>query len=146
MERHGLSGLPAPVAVAELGKFGYMWVLGYIFGFLTTFTSYIAGAFTLGRINEELGGWRIGKAANFWMLTALPPLALALSRLAAFEEILSTAGDIGASLFSGIIPALMGIAIRQRKGKTIAPGGIPLAVAVLLFYAVGFAYGLGKMF
>jgi amino acid permease len=80
------------------------------------------------------------------MLTALPPLALALSRLAAFEEILSTAGDIGASLFSGIIPALMGIAIRQRKGKTIAPGGIPLAVAVLLFYAVGFAYGLGKMF
>lgn len=146
MERHGLSGLPAPVAVAELGKFGYMWVLGYIFGFLTTFTSYIAGAFTLGRINEELGGWRIGKAANFWILTALPPLALALSRLAAFEEILSTAGDIGASLFSGIIPALMGIAIRQRKGKTIVPGGIPLAVAVLLFYAVGFAYGLGKIF
>ena len=145
MERHGLTGLPAPVAVAELGKFGYMWVLGYIFGFLTTLTSYIAGAFTLGRISEELGGWRIGKAANFWILTALPPLALALSRLAAFEEVLSTAGDIGASLFSGIIPALMGIAIRQRKGKTIVPGGIPLAVAVLLFYAVGFAYGLGKI-
>jgi hypothetical protein len=40
----------------------------------------------------------------------------------------------------------MGIAIRQRKGKTIVPGGIHLAVAVLLFYAVGFAYGLGKIF
>jgi hypothetical protein len=39
----------------------------------------------------------------------------------------------------------MGIAIRQRKGRTIVPGGILLAVAVLLFYAVGFAYGLGKI-
>ena len=84
-----------------MGKFGYMWVLGYIFGFLTTFTSYIAGAFTLGRINEELGGWRIGKAANFWILTALPPLALAPSRLAAFKEILSTASDIGAPSSAG---------------------------------------------
>ena len=145
MERHGLSGLPAPVAVAELGKFGYMWALGYIFGFLTTFTSYIAGAFTLSRVNEELGGWRLGRAANFWILTALPPLVLALSRLAAFEEILSAAGDLGASLFSGIIPALMGIAIRQRKGKTITPGGIPLALATLLFYSTGFAYGLVKL-
>jgi len=145
MERHGLSGLPAPVAVAELGKFGYMWALGYIFGFLTTLTSYIAGAFTLGRVNEELGGWRLGRAANFWILTVLPPLVLALSRLAAFEEILSTAGDIGASLFSGIIPALMGMAIRLRKGKTIIPGGIPLAVAALLFYVAGFASGLTNL-
>lgn len=70
---------------------------------------------------------------------------LALSRLAAFEEILSAAGDLGASLFSGIIPALMGIAIRQRKGKTITPGGIPLALATLLFYSTGFAYGLVKL-
>ena len=142
MKRHGL---PAPVAVAELGKFGYMWVLGYVFGFLTTLTSHIAGAFTLGRVNEELGGWRLGRAANFWILTALSPLVLALSRLAAFKEMLSTAGDIGASLFSGIIPALMGIAIRQRKGKTIIPGGIPLAVAALLFYIAGFASGLTNL-
>jgi hypothetical protein len=30
--------------VAELGKFCYMWVLGHIFGCLTTFTSCVADA------------------------------------------------------------------------------------------------------
>ncbi|MCY0890688.1 MULTISPECIES: hypothetical protein [Pyrobaculum] len=111
-----------------------------VFGFLTTITSYIAGAFTLGRINEELGGWKLGKIANFWALTALPPLIIALGQIAAFEEILSTAGDLGASLFSGILTALM--AIRKRKGKTITPRGIPLAATTPLFYTAGLLYGV----
>lgn len=145
IERQGLTGLPAPVAVAELGKFGYMWALGYLFGFFTTMTSYIAGAFTLSRVNEELAKRRLKRHIVFWVATALPPLALALGRFAAFEEILSTAGDLGASLFSGIIPALMGILIRKRRGKVIVPGGIPLATAALIFYLAGLIYGITKL-
>ncbi|AFA40813.1 hypothetical protein Pogu_2786 [Pyrobaculum oguniense TE7] len=49
------------------------FVIGaYVFGFLTTITSYIAGAFTLGRINEELGGWKLGKTANYWTRITAP--------------------------------------------------------------------------
>ncbi|MEM0463599.1 hypothetical protein [Pyrobaculum sp.] len=58
-----------------------------------------------------------------------------MSQIVAFEEILSTAGDLGASLFSGILTALM--AIRKRKGKTITPGGISLAATTPLFYTAG---------
>jgi hypothetical protein len=40
-----------------------------------------------------------------------------------------------------LIGALSGM---ERHGLSRLPA--PVAVAVLLFYAVGFAYGLGKMF
>ena len=75
----GLDGLPAPIAVAELGKLPEAYLLGYAFGYLTTLTSFIAAAHTLKQINEsylkKLSMWSTAAPLT---LALAPPLALAL--------------------------------------------------------------------
>jgi len=141
---HGIAGLPAPVAVAELGKLKVAALLGYVFGFFTTITSFIAAAHSLLQINMDVlkaRGWRV---KHLLMLASVaPPLILALANLGSFTSWLSFAGAVGAGLFSGILPSILAIKLRLSKPKTwrpLMPGGLPLAITTLAFYAVGVAW------
>ncbi len=140
---HGLNGLPAPIAVAELGKIESAAMLGYTFGFFTTVTSYIAAAHTTAEILYQYGAKGIGGRKIVVLLSCLPPLALAFTHLGNFIQWLDFAGAIGASLYTGILPSILGIKLRIRNPpgfKPHMPGGIPLAIASLLFYAYGMAW------
>ncbi len=143
---HGLYGLPAPIAVAELGKLKVAALLGYIFGFFTTLTSFIAAAHALTQINLELT--KAGSRRNMnliLLLTCIIPLVLALLRLGSFIQWLNFAGAIGAGIFTGILPCLLALKFRIKKPegfKPLMPGGIPVAIITLLFYAYGIAWFL----
>jgi len=140
---NGLDGLPAPIAVAELGKLPEAYLLGYAFGYLTTLTSFIAAAHTFKQINEsyfrKMGKW--GDAASLTIALA-SPLALALLNLASFIQWLSFAGAVGASMYSGILPSLAAIKLRltSRKDVLIAPKSIAFAAVSLVFYSAGLAW------
>ncbi len=140
---HGLNGLPAPVAVAELGILKVAAYLGYIFGFLTTFTSFIAAAHSLAEINKNY--LPIRRRSVIYGISLAPPLVLSLLKIASFTEWLNFAGAIGAGIFTGILPCLLAIKLRIKKPKgfePIMPGGIPLAVITLIFYSIGIAWYL----
>ncbi len=143
-EYHGIAGLPAPIAVAELGKLKTAALLGYIFGFFTTLTSFIAAAHSLYQINIEALKTRALKQKHLILLaTTIPPLILAIANLGSFTEWLNFAGAIGAGFFTGILPCLLAIKLRLHKPenwKPLLPGGIPLAIATLLFYILGITW------
>ncbi len=143
---HGLEGLPAPIAVAELGKLRVAALLGYIFGFFTTLTSFIAAAHALTQINlEMMGAGRASHHTAVLILTSAAPLALAISRIGNFIQWLSFAGSLGAGIFTGILPTLLAITLRIKKPKgftPLMPGGLPLATITLGFYAYGIAWFL----
>ncbi len=141
-----VSGLPAPIAVAVLGNAPKsIVVLGYTFGFLTTFTSFIAALYSLASITREfitdVSGVRIG-----FSKTAIPiailALTLALVVPVGFIGWLDIAGSLGAPLFSGIIPSLLILKVGVKAGKP--PLKIPcwkiLACASILFYLAGMMY------
>ncbi len=137
---HGLAGLPAPIAVAELGKLRVAALLGYIFGFFTTITSFIAASHSLSQINLEiLRRTKRIKNLKVIIITTFIPLILALLNLGNFNDWLNFAGAIGASLFTGILPAILAIYLRIRfKGaKFYVPGGILVAIITLAFYIYG---------
>jgi len=138
---HGIAGLPAPIAVAELGKIRSAAILGYTFGFFTTITSYIAAAHTTAEILHQYGARRaLGGRKTMVLASCLPPLALAFTHLGNFIQWLNFAGAIGASIYTGILPSILAIKLRIRKPPSFRPhmpGGIPLAVVSLLFYAYG---------
>jgi len=140
---HGIRGLPAPIAVAELGKLRAAAVLGYTFGFFTTITSYIAAAHTTAEILHQYGAKSVESRKLMVLLSCLPPLALAFTHLGNFIQWLSFAGAIGASIYTGILPSIAAIKLRALRPlgfKPHMPGGIPLAAASLLFYAYGMAW------
>ncbi len=140
---HGLKGLPAPVAVAELGILKIAAYLGYIFGFLTTFTSFIAASHSLAEINKNY--LPIKSRPFVYSLTLIPPLFLGLSKIASFTDWLNFAGAVGAGIFTGILPCLLAIKLRIRRPegfKPLMPGGIPLAIVTLIFYAIGISWYL----
>ncbi len=142
---HGIGGLPAPVAVAELGKLRVAALLGYVFGFFTTLTSFIAAAHCLHQINLDILKPRTrGVRAILLTLATVPPAVLALTNVGSFTSWLSFSGAIGAAVFTGILPSLAAIVLRvkgRRDGFTpLIPGGVPLAVVTLVFYLVGIAW------
>lgn len=141
---HGISGLPAPIAVAELGKLRVAAILGYIFGFFTTLTSFIAASHSLFQINIEAVKAETKTQKNMLLLaTTTPPLVLASANIGTFIDWLSFAGAIGAGYFTGILPCLLAIKLRLRKPenwKPLVPGGIPVATTTLIFYVIGIAW------
>lgn len=141
---HGITGLPAPIAVAELGKLEVAALLGYIFGFFTTITSFIAAAHSLFQINIEVVKAKTQKQRHTLLfITTIPPLILALSNIGTFTEWLNFAGAIGAGFFTGVLPCLLAIKLRLKKPenwKPLMPGGIPVAIVTLLFYIIGIAW------
>lgn len=143
---HGLEGLPAPIAVAELGKLRIAAILGYIFGFFTTLTSFIAAAHALTQINTELLGEGAAKSHTpILIATSVAPLALAVARIGNFIQWLSFAGSIGAGIFTGTLPTLLAIKLRISKPvgfRPLIPGGLPPAVVTMAFYAYGIAWFL----
>lgn len=141
---HGVAGLPAPIAVAELGKLKTAALLGYIFGFFTTLTSFIAAAHSLFQVNIDVVRARTRRQRRTLLfITTIPPLILAFSSIGTFTEWLNFAGAVGAGFFTGVLPCLLAIKLRLKKPKNwkpLMPGGIPVAVATLLFYVTGIAW------
>ncbi len=142
----GVSGLPAPVAVAELGKTTPLLAsLGYIFGFMTTFTSFLVALYSLSLIISEFVRDTIRYDIGYkWSLsaTALAVLATALAAPLTFIDWLDLAGSIGAPLFTGIVPSLMIIKLGEKACKP--PIKIPypklLAYISIAFYTIGMIY------
>jgi len=143
---HGIAGMPAPVAVAELGKLREAAYVGYAFGFLTTLTSFIAAAHALTQISCDVAGRNGSRSVKaFLAASTAPALALALLRLGSFTQWLNFAGAVGAAVFTGIIPSVMAIRLRVRRPegfRPLVPGGIPVAVVTLGFYVAGMAWYL----
>ncbi len=143
---HGISGLPAPIAVAELGKLKVAAIVGYVFGFFTTITSFVAASHSLYQINLELIRFKL-QYKRYKLLallpTIIPPLLLAVLRLGSFIDWLSFTGSIGAGVLTGILPCLLAIYLRIRKPKNwtpLMPGGIILALITLSFYILGITW------
>jgi len=141
---HGIAGLPAPIAVAELGKLKVAALLGYIFGFFTTLTSFIAAAHSLYQINVEvLKTYALRRKHSILLATTVPSLVLAIVNLGSFTAWLNFAGAIGAGFLTGVLPCLLAIKIRLDKPaswRPLLPGGIPLAIVTLLFYLLGISW------
>lgn len=141
---HGIAGLPAPIAVAELGKLKVAALLGYIFGFFTTLTSFIAAAHSLHQINIEMFRKHVLKRKRTMLLvTTVPSLVLAVVNLGSFTAWLSFAGAIGAGFLTGVLPCLLAIKLRLDKPagwKPLLPGGIFVAVITLSFYLLGIVW------
>ncbi len=143
---HGLSGLPAPIAVAELGKLRVAALLGYIFGFFTTMTSFIAAAHCLHQMNIDALRIRDKmKTRLLLMIAATLVLILALSNIGSFISWINFAGSVGAAAFTGIIPSLVAIKLRIRKPNQftpLLPGGVAVATMSLVFYITGLIWYL----
>lgn len=137
---HGLDGLPAPVAVAELGILPILYIIGFVFGFLTTFTSFIAASHALTEINSDcFAGTRL-TPNECLALTTVPPLIIALLNLGSFIDWLNFAGAVGAAIFTGIVPCALAIKLRITKPegfKPLVPGGLVTATITLAFYLAG---------
>ncbi len=145
-EYEKVAGLPAPIAVAMLGRTSKTIVaLGYTFGFLTTFTSFIAALYSLSRITQEFVGdltKRYPRETITLLAMAILVLLVGLTVPLTFIEWLDVAGGIGAPLFSGIIPSLMLLKLGRKAGEP--PLRIkcwkPLAILSLVFYVFGMIY------
>ncbi len=136
----GLDGLPAPVAVAELGILPILYVIGYVFGFLTTFTSFIAASHALTEINSDCFAATRLSIKECLILTTVPALALALLNLGSFIDWLNFAGAVGAAIFTGIVPCALAVKLRITKPKgftPLVPGGLVTAIITLAFYLAG---------
>ncbi len=142
----GVSGLPAPVAVAELGKTTPLLAsLGYLFGFMTTFTSFLVALYSLALIVREFIRDTIGYTLRYsvsLLVMALLVLVTAIVAPLTFIDWLDLAGSIGAPLFTGIAPSLMILKIGDKAVEK--PISIPhyrlLAYISIVFYSIGMAY------
>lgn len=142
----GISGLPAPIAVAELGKLRVAAHLGYVFGFFTTMTSFIAAAHCLHQMNVDALRLRDKNKIRLLLVTAsVLVLVLALSNIGTFVSWINFAGSVGAAVFTGIIPSLVALKLRLKRPKhftPLIPGGPPLALISLVFYSIGLIWYL----
>ncbi len=140
------AGVSAPELVSELGKIPNMWVMGYIFGLFTTMTSFIAGLYSLTEVNGELCekfGVKVPRHVRLVLMSALPPLVLALARLRGFVHWLDLAGNFGTAIYAGIIPAIMVMFARRygdREPEFKVPGGDALAIVTAIFYSLGLSW------
>ena len=136
-----VKGLAAPIAVAVLHKVeGFIAVLGYCFGFLTTFTSYVVALYSLARITHEFLSQLLSRKPSldttFWIV-ALLVLIVDLAAPITFLGWLDIAGGFGAPLFSGIIPSLLIIAAARRKYLEISKTMEIAIYITLAFYVLG---------
>lgn len=128
----GLTGALGPIALK----------IGYIFGIITTFTSFI----TLGMTVQKLF-WYDYQMTKFvaWLLAACVPMALFIVGVQDFISVISITGAIMLG-FDGILVILVFLSLKRRQQSIHLPryrvAGITLLIMLLLGIAMEVFYSL----